>query len=600
MDIAYRALSPADVKLLPGTFSQRADANREYVLSLRENALLQNHYLEARLWQTPIGNTYNWDNIGDVADSMHWGWESPTCQVRGQFLGHWLSAASRLGAMGDGVARARAESIVSGLRRCQDSNGGEWCFSIPPSYLEWTAKGNPTWAPQYVIHKTLMGLLDAWTYIGSEQALDIATNAARWFHRWTGQFRRAELDDLLDVETGGMLEAWADLYGATGVREHLDLIERYDRPRLFDRLLGGDDPLTNMHANTTIPEAHGAARAWEVTGDQRWRDIAEAYWRCAVTDRGAYCTGGQTCGEIWSPPFELSARLGPRTQEHCTVHNMIRLADYLFRWTGDPAYADYIERNTYNGILAQQHPRTGMVTYWLPLQPGARKRWGSATSDFWCCHGSLVQAQTRHNAYVWYESGDSIALAGYVPSEAKTVKDGVPVVLRLERHGLSEECSRPAFDAYRLSVSTEEAMSFALRIRLPWWLDGQARIKVNGEPEIVTGGPTSVHEIRREWRHDEIAIELPRGLHVERLPDAPETVAFMDGPHVLAGLVDEERALVGNVKRPETMLVPDNDREWGDWLQGFRTVGQNRGIRFVPIHEVVDEQYAVYFPVKEA
>ena len=58
--------------------------------------------------------------------------------------------------------------------------------------------------------------------------------------------------------------------------------------------------------------------------------------------------------------------------------------------------------------------------------------------------------------------------------------------------------------------------------------------------------------------------------------------------------------LVGNVERPETMLVSDNEREWGDWLQGYRTVGQNRGIRFVPIHEVVDEQYAVYFPVREA
>ena len=54
--------------------------------------------------------------------------------------------------------------------------------------------------------------------------------------------------------------------------------------------------LTNMHANTTIPEIHGAARAWEVTGEERWRRIVEAYWRCAVIDRGYYCTGGQTNG----------------------------------------------------------------------------------------------------------------------------------------------------------------------------------------------------------------------------------------------------------------------------------------------------------------
>ena len=110
-----------------------------------------------------------------------------------------------------------------------------------------------------------------------------------------------------------------------------------------------------MHANTTIPEILGAARAWEVTGDDRWRAIVDAYWRAAVTERGYFATGGQTCGEIWTPPHEQAARLGDKNQEHCTVYNMMLLADRLLRWTGDPAYADYWERNLYNGILAQQH-----------------------------------------------------------------------------------------------------------------------------------------------------------------------------------------------------------------------------------------------------
>jgi len=74
-------------------------------------------------------------------------------------------------------------------------------------------------------------------------------------------------------------------------------------------LLAGEDVLTNMHANTTIPEVLGAARAWEVTGDDRWRAIVEAYWHSAVTARGYFATGGQTCGEIWTPPHEQAARL---------------------------------------------------------------------------------------------------------------------------------------------------------------------------------------------------------------------------------------------------------------------------------------------------
>jgi len=75
------------------------------------------------------------------------------------------------------------------------------------------------------------------------------------------------------------------------------------------------------------------------------------------------------------------------------VYNMIRLADYLFRWTGDATYADYIERNstTDPGPTASV---TGMVSYFLPLSAGARKLWGTPTCDFWCCHGTLVQAHT--------------------------------------------------------------------------------------------------------------------------------------------------------------------------------------------------------------
>ena len=90
--------------------------------------------------------------------------------------------------------------------------------------------------------------------------------------------------------------------------------------------------------------------AWEVTGDARWRAIVDEYWRCAVTNRGYFATGGQTCGEIWTPPFRQAAHLSEKNQEHCTVFNMMRLADYLLRWTGDVTYADYWERNLINGI----------------------------------------------------------------------------------------------------------------------------------------------------------------------------------------------------------------------------------------------------------
>jgi hypothetical protein len=78
-----------------------------------------------------------------------------------------------------------------------------------------------------------------------KQALQIALNWSKWFYRWTGQFTREQMDNILDFETGGMLEIWAELYNITGDKEHLELIYRYDRPRLFNALLNGEDVLTN-------------------------------------------------------------------------------------------------------------------------------------------------------------------------------------------------------------------------------------------------------------------------------------------------------------------------------------------------------------------
>lgn len=594
----------AAVALLPGRFRQGFDLNRSYVLSLTNHNLLQNYYLEAGLWSAQFRNTTH--GHSHAGDDRHWGWESPTSQVRGHFLGHWLSAAARIhAATPDAEVKVRADQVVAELARCQEKNGGGWAGPFPEKYLHWTAAGQPTWAPQYVIHKTLMGLVDMHVHTGSGQALDILRKWAGWFHRWTQPFSREQMDNLLDVETGGMLEVWADLYGITGDADHLDLLRRYDRPRLFERLLRGEDVLSNMHANTTIPEAHGAARAYEVTGDERWRRIVEAYWRCAVTDRGGYCTGGQTNGEVWTAPFALSARLGDRTQEHCTVYNLIRLADYLLRWTGKSEYADYIERNLHNGILAQQHPQTGLVAYFLPLRAGSRKVWGSATNDFWCCHGSLVQAHTLPGSLIYFADGEGPVVSQYIPSEWKTGWRGTEVKITQQfnaRNGRlpdGGDTRRPVAWSLDFTVGAARPTEFVLKLRRPSWLAGPAKLTLNGAVLNVkpTGGYWHIH---RTWHEDKLQVELPKALWTCPLPDEPGTMAFMDGPVVLAGLCADARCLHGDASQPASILMPDNEREFGFWQPGYRTRNEVSGVRFVPLHEVTTDPYTVYFPIKPA
>jgi DUF1680 family protein len=219
----------------------------------------------------------------------------------------------------------------------------------------------------------------------------------------------------------------------------------------------------------------------------------------------------------------------------------------------------------------------------------------------------LVQAHTRHDAYVYYEDREGLVLCQYVPTKLEWVWDGTPVTITQD---LNTEAStarprdpdgsvhRPQRRVIELSVHCERPVPFALKLRLPWWMAGQAGVLVNGQPEEVSTGSSSFCAIRRTWQEDTVRVELPTALWTCPLPDESDTVAFMDGPVVLAGLCSEERVLHGDRDDPKTMLIPDNEREWDMWRPGYRTRGQECGFRFVPLYEVRDEPYTVYFPIR--
>jgi uncharacterized protein len=623
------------VHLAEGPLKARFELNRKYVMSLKEQNLLRCFYMEAGLWSYSgnSGTTTESSTDMDVPSNWHWGWESPTCELRGHMMGHWLSAAARIyGQTGDSRVKAKLDFIVTELAKCQAMSGDGWLAAFPQSYMHRLAKGKWVWAPHYTIHKLLMGLYEAYGIAGNVQALEIMKGLANWFYHWSEPFSREQMDEVLDLETGGMLEVWADLYGVTGDARHLELLHRYDRRRLFDALLRGEDVLTNKHANTQIPEILGAARAWEVTGEERWRQVVEAFWACAVESRGYVCTGAGDNAELWMPCQEMAERLGPG-HEHCCCYNMMRLSHVLFRWTGHVKYADYWERRFTNGTLAQQHGETGMITYFLGVGAGSRKKWGSPTQDFWCCHGTLIQANTAYCEQIYMRSNQGITIGQWIPSAMRGEVNGASIALKLEQDGQSGvyplnnwsvtgmhaitkvnmkpiPVHRPDRYVYRLTVSLDKAAKFELKLRLPWWLSGAPVIEVNAErmqQHGDSGGDDgSIMEsgyftINRTWCDgDVVHIELPKQLVAHELPGEPGTVAFMDGPIVLAGLVEEERQLVGDADRPEEMLVPDRERHHSWWNPGYyRTRGQERGIRFIPLCEVKDEIYNVYFPVKQ-
>ena len=582
--------------LLPGLFKERADVNRAYLMELKTEDLLQNFYLEAGI-----------RTDRDVTE-MHLGWESPTCQLRGHFLGHWLSAASMLVAQNnDRELKAKLDIIIDELERCQKLNGGRWIGSIPEKYFEKLEKNEYIWSPQYTLHKTLLGLYHSAMYAKNEKALAILDSAADWYIDWTEKMEKVNPHAVYSGEEGGMLEVWAGLYQLTGAEKYLTLAEKYSHPSIFGKLDNNGDPLSNCHANASIPWAHGAAKMYEATGDEKWLDLVKRFWKCAVTDREAFCTGGQNSGEFWIPPHKLGMFIGERTQEFCTVYNMTRLADYLFRFTGGSEYLDYIERNLYNGFLAQQNKFTGMPAYFLPMKAGSAKKWGSKTRDFWCCHGTTVQAHTIYPQLCWYEDGSRLIAAQYINSEYKrsenvTVTQSVDMKYYNDGAAFDEhDDSRMSRWYIKLNVRANSPERFTLSLRIPEWVKGHPVISVNGT-EVQTNANNGFVDIDRTWENDTVNIYLPAALTTSSLPDMPQLTAFAEGPVVLAGLCEKDCGIYTETDAPESALayVTEHTYSTFPWQQSvYRTVNQPENFDFIPLYDITDEKYTVYFTRKK-
>lgn len=269
-----------------------------------------------------------------------------------------------------------------------------------------------------------------------------------------------------------------------------------------------------------------------------------------------------------------SARLLPGLfKERADVNR--RLADYLFRFTDDKSYADYIEKNLYNGFLAQQNKHTGMPAYFLPLKAGSKKQWGSRTRDFWCCHGTTVQAHTLYPMLCYYEENDRVIIAQYINSRynrSENVTITQNIDMKYYNGGASfdeNDSSRMSRWYLRINVSARSPEEFTLSLRIPDWVSGEPVILVNCEP-VKCASEDSFCDIKRQWTNDVVSVYFPAALTTSALPDMPKLTAFLEGPIVLAGLCGSDRGIEPQDGSPESALV-----------------------------NVADEKYTVYFTVKE-
>jgi DUF1680 family protein len=588
---AVRAFPLKNVRLLEGPFKDAMERNTKYLHALDTDRLLHNFRVNAGLPSSaaPLG-----------------GWEEPKVELRGHFVGHFLSGcALTYAATGDEALRQKAAAVVAELARCQQALGPSGYLSaFPEEFIDRVIQGKRVWAPWYTLHKIMAGLLDTYTLCGNGQALAVAEKMAAWAKARLDALDDAAVQRMLRVEHGGMAEVLANLYALTGNPDHLALARRFDHKMLLEPLAAGRDELKGLHVNTQIPKVIGAAREYELTGDTSYADAALYFWD-EVANRRSYCTGGTSNYEAWrAGPDELASELSNASHETCCTYNMLKLTRELFTWSADPALADYYERALWNGILPTQDPETGMTMYYVPMESGWYKTFGTANDSFWCCTGTGVENHAKYGDSIYFRGGDALFVNLFIASELSWPEKGLT---------LRQETSFPEEEGTSLVFSSPCDVRLNLRLRVPGWAAKGVSVRVNGEPLGVEVRPGTYLSIARAWKNgDRVDVRLPMALRLWRMPDNPNVAAVMYGPIVLAGELPTEDLAKEKVYGPyhaegvpaaaPEFVPPSDDLDaWIKPLPGralaFRTVNAGRpaDVDLVPFYRLFGRRYAIYW-----
>jgi hypothetical protein len=456
----------------------------------------------------------------------------------------------------------------------------------------------------------MAGLLDMHQLTGNPDALAIAERMAVWAQEFFTGISTDQRLRILRDEYGGMNEVLVNLAAVTKKDRYIEAAHVFEQPGFLDPLAAHRDELQGLHANTHVPKIIGAARMYEVTGDRRYREIAE-YFLAEVLDTRNYAIGNTSQDEHWkSPAGHLEGTLVWTNAECCVAYNLMKLQRHVFSWTGDARWMDAYERTLFNCRLGTQNAR-GLKQYFFPLAAGYWRAYNSPEESFWCCTGTGAEEFAKFADTVYFRRGGDLYVNQFIASALDWKEEGLVV----------EQVTRfPHEQGTTLNIKSMRPAARTIHVRIPHWTTEEAQVKINGRLVEAMADPGSYLAIRRTWQDgDTIAISLPMALHQEPLLGDESIQAALYGPLLLAAdfgaapgdeayrIIHSGETVPKNLPAAEPLpkVATDPEVKTDHWITvdskedlRFTAVGESAKHQLMPMCEIGDQRYSVYWQLQ--
>ncbi|MBP3790117.1 MAG: glycoside hydrolase family 127 protein [Prevotella sp.] len=394
---------------------------------------------------------------------------------------------------------------------------------------------------------------------GSRRFLDIAIRYAdcvcREVGRGEGQAHVVPGHQIAEM-------ALAKLYLVTGDRKYLDeakyFLDDRGRTKTKSDYSQSHKPVTEQeeavgHAVRAGYMYAGMADVAALTGDTAYIRAIDRIWENIVSKK-IYITGGigsTSSGEAFGRNYQLPNMTA--YCETCAAIGNVYTNYRLFLLHGQSKYYDVLERSLYNGLISGMSLEGNGFFYPNPLESDGqheRQPWFGCA----CCPSNLSRFIPSLPGYVYAVkekrgevSGESGVYVNLYLSNSATLKVGGKEV------ALTQQTNYPWDGDVRLTVDKNKAGLFALKLRIPGWVQNRVlpsdlyqyadqeqpgySITVNGEQVSVTPSADGYATIVRKWKKgDCVALHLdmkPRLVKAHRSVEADRgRLAVERGPLV--------------------------------------------------------------------